>query len=221
MTRKPVQGRATGWTRRRLLAAGLAVGASMTPLLARAGLTPAQAEGPFYPSESPADSDADLTRIDGRSERAEGQSLMVSGRVLDPDGNPVAGARVDIWQANHFGRYRHAGDRSEAPLDPNFQGFGQVTTGADGRYRFLTIKPGAYAASRSWQRPPHIHFKVRGAGVEDLTTQMYFAGNPLNGGDRILQALSATEQRRVVVPFAPGPDGIPAGRFDIRLRIRA
>ena len=173
------------------------------------------------PSSTPADSDADLTRIEGRAGRAQGNTIVVTGRVLDARGRPVKGAKVDIWQANHFGRYRHAGDRSEAPLDPDFQGYGRVITGDDGAYRFLTIEPGAYAASRRWQRPPHIHFKLRGADFEELTTQMYFAGHPLNDGDRILQALSVTEQQQVVVPFAPGPDGIRAGRFDIRLRTRS
>ena len=221
MAGKPVEGKASGWTRRRLLAAGVAAGASLVPLLGRAALTPPQAEGPFYPSAEPADSDADLTRVEGRSGIAEGRPVIVSGRVVDQDGAPVANASVDIWQANHFGRYRHPRDRSDAPLDPNFQGFGRVITGPDGDYRFLTIEPGAYAASRSWQRPPHIHFKVRGAGFEELTTQLYFEGHPLNEGDRILQALSISEQQQVVIPFSPGPDGVAAGRFVVRLRARA
>ncbi len=219
MNRRGFQKPGVGWSRRRVITVGLAAAAA--PLFARAELTPVQSEGPFYPSSTPADSDADLTRIEGRAGRAQGSPIVVTGRVLDADGRPVKGAKVDIWQANHFGRYRHAGDRSEAPLDPDFQGYGRVITGDDGAYRFLTIEPGAYAASRRWRRPPHIHFKLRGADFEELTTQMYFAGHPLNDGDRILQALSVTEQQQVVVPFAPGPDGIRAGRFDIRLRTRS
>ncbi len=208
----------TRWTRRALLRAGLLAAAAGLPLVARGGYTPTQSEGPFFPANPQDDTDADLTRIDGHDQRAAGEIIVVSGRVLDGDGVPVQDALVDVWHANSSGRYNHPADRSAAPLDPHFQGWGQLVTGTDGGYRFRTIMPGAYAASRDWQRPPHIHFKVRRTGFEELTTQMYFEAEPLNETDRILQALPAADREKVVVSFSPGRDGHPAGRFDLILR---
>jgi protocatechuate 3,4-dioxygenase beta subunit len=85
------------------------------------------------------------------------------GRVLDPKGTPVKGARIEIWQANAAGRYAHVADTSPAPLDPNFEGFAVVQTDSEGRYRFKTIKPAAYPIGAGGpMRPPHIHFDVLG-----------------------------------------------------------
>ena len=99
------------------------------------------------------------------------------GRFLNMKGEPIPGARVEIWQANTYGRYTHPGDTNPAPLDPNFEGYGVQITDAEGRYRFKTIKPGAYPAAQGWTRPPHIHFKVE-TKTNWLVTQMYFYGEP-------------------------------------------
>ncbi len=206
------------WSRRTLLRAGLFAAAAGLPLVARGSFTPRQSEGPFFPKDPQDDTDADLTRIDGHADTATGQVIIVSGRVLDGDGSPVDNAIIDVWHANSYGRYNHPADRSSAPLDPHFQGWGRLATGTDGRYRFRTIAPGAYAASRDWQRPPHIHFKVRRSGYEDLTTQMYFSAEPLNETDRILQALSAADREKVIVGFSEQLDGVAAGRFDLVIR---
>ena len=168
------------FTRRQVLkttfgAAALAAGG---PLMAgMPGVTPAQTEGPFYPTRDQADKDIDLTQIQGHSERALGEVIEVSGTVLDEEGEAVGGALVDVWQANVHGRYDHEADPNPAPLDPNFQGWARFTTDAEGRYRFTTIRPGAYSVSGEWTRPPHIHFKVARRGFHDLTTQMYCAGH--------------------------------------------
>jgi protocatechuate 3,4-dioxygenase, beta subunit len=125
--------------------------------------------GPFYPVVRPADDDYDMTMIKGNGSRAIGRVIEVSGRVLDMKGNPVPDATLELWQSNAAGRYAHAGDTSAAPLDPNFQGYAQLKTGASGEWRVMTIKPGAYA-----DRTPHIHFDVRGK-QNRLISQMYFA----------------------------------------------
>lgn len=143
--------------------------------------TPSQTAGPFYPVDKPLDKDADLTRVRGRGQAAKGQVAYISGRILDGSGKPVEGARVEIWQANAHGRYAHPYDRNDAPLDPNFQGFGAQLTDAQGRYRFKTIKPGAYE-----NRTPHIHVDIASPNRK-LTTQMYFPGEPLNAEDYILR----------------------------------
>ncbi|MBI5739098.1 MAG: protocatechuate 3,4-dioxygenase [Nitrospirae bacterium] len=148
--------------------------------------TPEQVMGPFYPVIKPSDLDADLTVISGRPGKARGQVIYVSGLVLDLKDDPVAGARVEIWQANTYGRYRHPGDKNPASLDPDFEGYGVQITDAEGRYRFKTIKPGAYPATKEWTRPPHIHFIVTGKSNR-LVTQMYFDGEPLNKTDMLLK----------------------------------
>lgn len=210
-------------SRRRALQLGLGAAAGAVVGLLHAqprSVTPRQTEGPFYPDSGRPDTDLDLTHAPGRENRAQGEVIVVEGRVTTEDGKPVPEALVDVWQANRFGRYRHEADTSPAPLDPDFQGWGQMTTDAEGRYRFRTIKPAAYAALEDWTRPPHIHFKVARRGFHELTTQMYFAGEPLNDTDRLLQDLPAEEQTMLIVDFAAGPGpGDPAqGRFDIVLR---
>ncbi len=146
--------------------------------------------GPFYPLKPSADQGADLTLVAGTSAHALGQVLYLSGRVTNLRGEPVAGADIEIWQANAAGRYTHPGDRNPAPLDPNFEGFARIRTAADGSYRLKTIKPGAYPTPvAGWTRPPHIHFDVRGRASR-LATQMYFADEPLNEIDRLLQRVN-------------------------------
>ena len=177
------------WHRRALsIAVGsMALSAPLAFAQTRLRPTPEQQLGPFYPVVKPFDQDADLTITAGRSGRPEGQVIHVMGRVLDVRGEPVAGAHIEIWQANRHGRYTHGSDRNTQPLDPNFEGFGLQTTDAQGRYHFKTIKPGGYPATPDWMRPAHIHFEVSDARNK-LVTQMYFDGDPFNDKDRYLQA---------------------------------
>lgn len=185
-------------TRRGLLAIGAG---SITSLLSEsvfARITPAQTEGPFYPIRPQADKDVDLTQIKGRGKKADGKTIKVKGRVLNQQGQVLSSALVEIWQANKWGRYNHERDPNRAPLDPNFQGWGQQTTRPDGLYAFTTIFPGAYPAGRGWTRPPHIHFKVACAGYRKLTTQMYFPGEELNNKDLILNDLSSEQQKSLI-----------------------
>jgi protocatechuate 3,4-dioxygenase, beta subunit len=133
-----------------------------------------------------------------------GERIIVTGRVLDSSGRPVPGALVEIWQTNAAGRYIHLRDQHPAPLDPNFTGAGRVLTGADGRYRFVTIKPGAYPwrnHENAW-RPAHIHFSVFGtAFTQRLVTQMYFPGDPLFAYDPIFQSVPDEARSRLVSRF--------------------
>ena len=157
-----------------------------------------------------------------------GERIIVQGRVLDEDGKPVSGALVEIWQCNAAGRYHHPVDQHDAPLDPNFTGAGRMVTGADGAYRFLTIKPGAYPwrnTPNAW-RPAHIHFGVFGGGfVTRLVTQMYFPGDPLLGHDPIYQSTAdAAARERLVCAYDPNlseAEWALGYRFDLVLRGRA
>jgi len=206
-------------SRRRLLTGTLGGAAAIVSAPLLAAVTPAQTEGPFFPKQAQPDTDADLTMIEGHAERALGEVVEVSGRVLDEDGSPVANALVDVWQANTHGRYAHEDDPNPAPLDPNFQGWAKLKTDADGHYRFKTIKPGPYQVGEAWSRPPHIHFKVARRGFHELTTQMYFAGDPLNDADRLLQAVPESARGMLVVDFhANSAQSVPRGTFDLFLR---
>jgi protocatechuate 3,4-dioxygenase beta subunit len=186
--------------------------------------TAAQTRGPYYPTHDRPDEDPDLTHVEGRPGRATGEIVYVRGRVLDQACKPVAGALVEIWQANSLGRYDHEGDAGNPrPLDPNFQSWAEVLTDKDGAFRFKTIKPGSYPADDSgWIRPPHIHFRVSRRGYHELVTQMYFAGEPLNEPDRIRQALDPEDRERATVALeSAGADAeaeARLGRFDITLR---
>lgn len=204
-------------SRRKLLEGSLALGLSFgltaaTPLAA-AVPTPRQSPGPFYPQRLPEDIDADLTRVEGRAQPAAGEVVEVFGRVTDEAGRALADARVEIWQCDAFGFYHHPRDRG-GQADPNFQGYGRMLLGEEGRYRFRTIKPVAYPG-----RTPHIHFAVSGPiGISRLTTQMYLAGHPLNARDFLYNAISDPAARKsVTVAFAATSGGPPQGRFDIVL----
>jgi len=151
----------------------------------------------------------------------------VSGRVIDENGRPVPSTLVEVWQANAAGRYRHQNDRHDAPLDPNFSGCGRVITDADGRYRFVTIRPGAYPwrnHHNAW-RPAHIHFSLFGrAFATRLVTQMYFPGDPLLPLDPIFNSTAdETSRDRLVSAFdldTTVPEHALGFRFDIVLRGR-
>jgi len=159
---------------------GLAIAGSVFGQM-RTG-TPEVQMGPFYPVLKPLDQDADLTMINGSRKRAEGKIVHVLGQVVNESGKPVSGARIEIWQANAAGRYTHSGDPNKAPLDPNFTGFGIVTTDSEGRYRFKTIKPGPYPISPTEKRTPHLHVDIMGKH-DHLVSQMFFPDEPMNEPD--------------------------------------
>jgi protocatechuate 3,4-dioxygenase beta subunit len=170
--------------------------------------TAEQPSGPFYPVTKPADRDSDLTTIHGRTGRAKGQVIYVTGRVLNTDGVPLSGAQLEIWQANSAGRYIHPEDTNPAPLDPDFQGYGTQITDAGGKFTFKTVKPGAYPATKDWTRPPHIHFIVTGKSTR-LVTQMYFQGEPLNEKDRLFGP--TRDKDTLLTKLAPPTAGMEPG----------
>jgi protocatechuate 3,4-dioxygenase, beta subunit len=165
--------------------------------------------GPFYPVTNPLDQDGDLTMVKGRAGKAQGQIVYLSGRVLDLNGKPIPNARVEIWQANTFGRYSHPGDSNPAPLDPDFKGHGVNITNGNGMYRFKTVKPGAYPAAEGRMRPPHVHFLVT-AGPDRLVSQMYFPGEPLNETDQLLGSAENKESIIAKVTSASRDDELGA-----------
>ena len=142
----------------------------------------------------------DLTKVGDKP--ALGERIIVAGRITDEDGRPVPHTMVEIWQANATGRYDHPADQHDAPLDANFHGAGRVYTDADGRYRFLTIRPGAYPwpNHRNAWRPNHIHFSFFGpAFATRLVTQMYFPGDPLFAYDPIFNSVTDAKARERMI----------------------
>ncbi|HEY4887437.1 MAG TPA: protocatechuate 3,4-dioxygenase subunit beta [Candidatus Dormibacteraeota bacterium] len=144
--------------------------------------------------------DADLSRQ--HAGEPLGQRIIISGRVLDSDGRPVRHTLVEVWQANAAGRYVDPVDAHAAPLDPNFTGAGRCLTDGEGRYRFVTVKPGAYPwrnHENAW-RPAHVHFSLFGTQLASrLVTQMYFPGDPLIPSDPILNSIPDERGRRLLV----------------------
>ena len=206
--------------RRRFVLGGLA-GALTLPggaFAQAAGLvpTPAQTTGPYYPVTFPSDVDSDLVVLRGAEARAEGVVTHVMGRVLGVDGRPIQGATVEIWQCDARGRYLHPGDTSGGLRDSAFQGFGRAVSGADGAYRFRTIRPVPYPG-----RTPHIHFAVTAPGRRELVTQMYVAGEPLNERDGLYRSIRDPRQRAALTVRLEEANGVEAGAlagaFDIVL----
>jgi len=203
---------------------GTRLRAPQRPLI-RIAHTLSELTGPVYGHESVSESDADLTRQ--HAGPPLGERIIVSGRVTDEDGRPIPDTLIEIWQANAAGRYVHVVDQHPAPLDPNFTGAGRAITDADGRYRFVTIKPGAYPwrnHPNAW-RPAHIHLSLFGPTfLTRLVTQMYFPGDPLFPFDPIFNSVPDEKARARLISSLDLTTTVPEWalgfRFDIILRGR-
>jgi protocatechuate 3,4-dioxygenase beta subunit len=187
--------------------------------------TLSEVTGPLFGFDDIKANDFDLTaQHDGAP---LGQRIIVSGRVLDADGRPVAHTLVEAWQANAAGRYLHKADHRDAPLDPNFSGAGRTITDDEGRYRFVTIRPGAYPWRNHYNawRPAHIHFSLFGpAFATRLVTQMYFPGDPLLPFDPIFNCVEDEKAKNRLISAFDWENTVPEQalgfRFDIVLRGR-
>jgi len=214
---------------------GLPVPAEAFRIPLSSPLTPAQMEGPFYPdawerlSVHLWEADNDLCRH-GDEPTPPGRQLYLLGRVVRPNGRPVANARVELWNATNEGKYLMEWDGGAlAPHDPRFQHFGYCDTDGSGRYAFRTIIPPSYPADTTgtWFRPPHLHVKILVAGWERLTTQVYFDDpeDPENESqhaafqdeDRLLRTLRAEHRARLIATVRPVPANPPPA-FEDELR---
>jgi protocatechuate 3,4-dioxygenase, beta subunit len=180
--------------------------------------------GPVYGHNDIGPLDSDLTRNGAKNGEPLGERIIATGRVMDEAGRPVRDTLIEIWQANAAGRYVHRTDRHEAPLDPNFLGGGRTVTDAQGRYRFHTIRPGAYPWDNHFNawRPSHIHLSLFGPSIATrLVTQMYFPGDPLQALDPMFQSAPQGARERLVATFSMDvtEPGFALGYvFDIVLR---
>jgi protocatechuate 3,4-dioxygenase beta subunit len=170
-------------------------------------VSPSQTLGPFYPrnaSERPAETDADLLRVDGDKVLAKGVPIYLTGRVLDRRGQPLANAAIEIWQCDGNAVYHHPAGGAEAERDPNFQGYGVARIDAAGAFHFRTIKPIAYPG-----RTPHIHVRVQPTAGSAFATQLYLADDPNNRRDFLFSRMNAEEQAALTLKFEPTPSTAP------------
>ena len=179
---------------------------------------------PVYGHGSIGELDHDLTRNARKNGEPLGERMILTGQVLDERRRPVRNTLIELWQANASGRYVHKVDQHDAPLDPNFLGAGRCLTDDEGRYRFLTIKPGAYPWGNhvnAW-RPQHIHLSLFGEHFGSrLVTQMYFPGDPLMPYDPMITGTPEKSRNRLVADFSLDvtETGFALGyQFDIVLR---
>jgi protocatechuate 3,4-dioxygenase, alpha subunit len=163
--------------------------------------TPSQTIGPFFaPALGPG-------RTDLTGDGARGEAITISGRVLDGDGQPVPDAMLEIWQADAQGRY--GGD--------GFSGFGRALTDAHGGYSFTTIMPGRVEGPGGTLQAPHVCLTIFARGLlRQLSTRIYFAGDPANDGDPVLASISDPSARRTLLAQAEGASR--AYRFDVILQ---
>lgn len=187
--------------------------------------TISEVTGPLFGTSDVTPDEADLTKQ--HAGEPLGERMIVTGRVLDENGRVLPDVLIEIWQANAAGRYRHATDAYDAPLDPNFTGCGRVVTDQSGRYRFKTIKPGAYPWRNHYNawRPAHIHLSIFGRGfMQRLVTQFYFPGDPLLQYDPMYMSVPDERARKSLVAELDWENTVPehaiAYRFDIVLRGR-
>jgi len=187
--------------------------------------TLSEVTGPLFGPERIGPNDHDLT-LQGDGPPI-GERIIVSGRVLDGNGRPVPHTLVEVWQANAAGRYPHPRDQHNAPLDPNFPGAGRTLTDAEGRYRFVTIRPGEYPWRNHYNawRPAHIHFSLFGPALATrLVTQMYFPGDPLMDDDPMFNSVPDERARKRLISHFDWETTIPETalgyKFDIVLRGR-
>jgi protocatechuate 3,4-dioxygenase beta subunit len=176
--------------------------------------TPRQTAGPFYPLNLPLDDDNNLTEVAGKTGKAKGISCDVSGRIVDINGNPLRDMRIEIWQCDANGRYRHPRENASRAVDENFQGHGFTNTNAQGLYRFRTIRPVRYPG-----RTPHIHVAVFPAGEDPFVTQLYIAGEQRNETDFLYNDIPLDKRHLVTAEFKPSssPGAEQQANFEIIL----
>jgi protocatechuate 3,4-dioxygenase beta subunit len=187
----------------------------------KARFTPEATIGPFYPGAFLSGFPQDLCNIAPLlAHRPQGQPVIFAARFLDSAGLPVPSLIVELWQANASGRYRHPEDRSNAPLDPQFDGFARLRTAADGAVRLHTIKPGAHrvAAHSTMMRAPHLRLTIFASGIDRLITQVFFEGEALNESDPVLMSIPDPRARERLIARRRTPRDVAQYEIDIVLR---
>jgi protocatechuate 3,4-dioxygenase beta subunit len=172
--------------------------------------TPAQSLGPFYPrsaSERPVQTDNDLLSFDGERVLTKGTPLFLTGRVASRRAQPIANARVEIWQCDANAVYHHPAGGAEAERDRHFQGYGETRTDAEGIFFFRTIQPVPYPG-----RTAHIHLRIEANSLAPLATQLYLANEAGNARDFLYRQLNEAERAEVTLSLRPTESTHPLAR---------
>jgi len=149
----------------------------------------------------------------------KGEHIRIEGCVIDADGRPVEDAMIEIWQANHHGRYNHPLDEQDEPLDPEFMGHGRTSTDVNGKYRFETIKPGSVPGPGNTAQAPHINVIVFARGMlSHAFTRIYFENEADNRNDPVLMGIEDEAHRNTLVARQEETAGVIIYRFDIRFQ---
>lgn len=174
--------------------------------------TPSQTVGPFFRLGLTWLDTVDLAR-----DATAGTRISIAGQMIDGKGEPVPDAMIEVWQANAHGRYNHPEDRQDRPIDPGFSGFGRIPTDSEGRFRFLTIKPGAVPGPGNSLQAPHILVAVFMRGLlRHFYTRIYFSDEAANATDPVLSAIEDAERRATLI--AQHVPGTGDYRWDIVLQ---
>ena len=180
--------------------------------------SPSQTVGPYFAQGLLREGDPVFTNV-LVSENTEGERIRIEGGVFDAEGRPIEDAMLEIWQANHHGRYNHPLDEQDKPLDPEFMGHGRVSTNTNGNYRFETIKPGAVPGPDNKTQAPHISVIVFARGMlSHAFTRIYFEGETLNQDDTVLMSIEDPVHRNTLIAGREEADGMVIYRFDIHFQ---
>lgn len=178
-----------------------------------------QTLGPFFNDRFIRSADADLTRRTPQGPVAEGEPIEVEGTVYRAQGEPHRDVLLEIWQANHQGKYDHPADRRNLPTDPNFKGFGRLLTNPDGSYRLRTVKPGPVPAAQGGWQAPHINVSIFAVGLlRRLITRIYFADEPANAEDAVLLGITDPAHRATLIAELIRTEPSQTYRFDLIMR---
>ena len=158
--------------------------------------TPSQTIGPFFHFSLPYPGGERLVSS------ADPDAVRIVGTVCDGAGEPVPDALVEVWQANRAGRYAHPEDaREDPPLEEGFAGFGRCPTDAEGRYEFVTVKPGAVPGPDGRPQAPHINVLIFARGLlRQLVTRIYFPDEvEANAADSVLASVVDAAERSTLI----------------------
>ncbi|HEY7825702.1 MAG TPA: protocatechuate 3,4-dioxygenase subunit alpha [Candidatus Acidoferrales bacterium] len=165
--------------------------------------TGSQTVGPFFHLGL-----ADFYRENLVSTGAPGEKISIRGRVLDADGEGVNDAMLEIWQADSQGNFHETKESAEKSEAAGFWGFGRIATNSDGRFHFTTVKPGRVPGAGGAIQAPHIVVTIFMRGLlKQLTTRIYFPGEPANEEDAVLRLVPPARRATLIAARAAENSG--------------
>lgn len=184
------------------------------------GITPSQTVGPFFAYVLTPRSYGypEIVTADLVAPGTDGERIRLEGYVVDGDGEPVADAMLELWQADGAGRHPEPAATADARPNARFTGFGRAELDTAGFYSFSTVRPGRVPGADGRLQAPHLTLAIFARGLlRQLFTRAYLEGEASNDGDPVL-ALVPPERRATLIASRRDRGGDIVYRFDIRLR---